>query len=178
MTGWRALCASCRYDTVAVAPLRLPQVHPYTIGTYLLVRSSETPNRVPTRLGGSSHSASLLPAESRRVTPKCAYQLRKSGNKRLAPTASVDRMAFVEQFIDLPQRPLACSRIDRRTAAMRRSSASMVSRFAHRSKPRAAQHPDRAGESKRFLVASSGGRPLRESCGPAAKSSLPWSCRS
>jgi len=34
---------------------------------------------VPTRFGGSSDSASLPPAQSRRATPKYAYQLRKSG---------------------------------------------------------------------------------------------------
>ena len=34
---------------------------------------------MPTRFGGSSDSASLPPAQSRRATPKYAYQLRKSG---------------------------------------------------------------------------------------------------
>ena len=65
--------------TVAVASLRLPQVHPYTTSTYLLVKSATRRNRVPTRIRVFGDSASLLPAQSLRATPKCAYELRKSG---------------------------------------------------------------------------------------------------
>ena len=70
---------------VAVAPLRLPQVHPYTVSTYPLVKSSDTPEVVCLHeFACSGDSASLLPAQSLRATPKYAYELRKSGqNPRL-----------------------------------------------------------------------------------------------
>jgi Transposase IS116/IS110/IS902 family len=65
---------------VAAAPLRLPQIHPYTPSTYPLVKSSDTPELVclhefmvsATPQASYQHNHSTLPR-------KCAYELRTSG---------------------------------------------------------------------------------------------------
>ena len=102
VTGWRSLCASCRYDTVdpsRLRPLRLPQVHAYTVSTYPLLKSSDTPEVVCLHeFAVSSDSASLLPAQSLRATPKYAYELRKSGQGLIESTNTkirvLTRIAF------------------------------------------------------------------------------------
>ena len=59
---------------VAVAPLRLPQVHPYTVSTYPLVRSSDTPELV------CLHEFAVW------VTPQASYQHNRSALPRNVPT--------------------------------------------------------------------------------------------
>ena len=59
---------------VAVAPLRLPQVHPYTVSTYPLVKSSDTPELV------CLHEFAVW------VTLQASYQHNRSAQPRNVPT--------------------------------------------------------------------------------------------
>ena len=64
---------------VAVAPLRLPQVHPYTVSTYPLVRSSDTPRFV------------CLQEFAVRAALQGSYQRIRSARPRNMPTNSGSR---------------------------------------------------------------------------------------
>ena len=85
---------------VPVAPLRLPQVHPYTVSTYSLVKSSDTPEIVclqefadsMTLQASYQHNRSALP---RNVPTNCGSRVRASERafRRCANSCGIAQMS-------------------------------------------------------------------------------------